>query len=71
MLSYNRADTYAVLSRPEKLKVGEIESFTGNQVCVTFYRGLFEDDELGLEDYSALSGQQCCGTLSKKRIERD
>jgi len=70
-LSYNGVDTYAVLSTPSKLKVGDIDTIIGKQVCVTFYQGLFEDDELSLQAYSALAGQQCCGVLSKKKIVRE
>ena len=70
-LSYSRTDTYAVLSKPDKLKIGEMDSLTGGQVCVSFFPGLFEDTELGLQNFRALSNQQCCGLLTKKEIERE
>lgn len=70
-LSYNHDDIYAVLSKPEKLKVGKTKALTGSQVCVTFYQGLFKDKELKLQNFDDLSGQQCCGTLTKKLIVRE
>ena len=67
--SYDGSATYAFLSRPEKLKVGDIDDYAGESVCVTFNPGLFTDEEAGMEKFSALSGAQCCGRLERVRVE--
>lgn len=69
--SYDRTEIYAFLSQPDKLKVNGINSYDGKNICITFKQKLFEDDELGLDEYRTLADANCCGILTKKKIEKD
>lgn len=69
--SYDGTEVYAFLSRPDKLKVKGINSYTGKNICITFNQKLFEDEDLELEKYRALADANCCGILTKKKIEKN
>lgn len=58
--------TYAILSRPQKLKAGQIKDYVGDKVCVTFNPALFDGSEFELEQYRQLSGAECCGLLQRE-----
>jgi len=67
--TYDGSKIQARLSQPETLKVGAIDAYVGEQVCIMFNAELFRDDELGLEDFEILADQQCCGVLTKQKID--
>ena len=63
---YDELQRYALLTMPEKLKVGAIDQYNNKKICIKFYPEAFCSAEHSLEEFSELADKTCCGTLQPK-----